>query len=80
MSRTSGTRRHNSPHRHPALWAAGFATAPEAAELMLCCLRTLRYRQARGEMPPRHSRGRLLIYRRADISKMMRMQQRIHPA
>lgn len=77
MSRTSRAGKHSSPHRYPVLWAAGFATAPEAAALMSCCLRTLRYRQARGEMPPRHSRGRLLIYRRADISKMMRMQQRV---
>ena len=72
MSTTSRTGRHSSPHRYPVLWAAGFATAPEAAELMACCLRTLRFRQAQGEMPPRYSRGRLLIYRRADTSTVAR--------
>lgn len=42
----------------------------EAAQMLGCSLRTLRYRQARNEMPPRYRRGRTLFYRRADIARM----------
>jgi hypothetical protein len=72
MLRLSATKDQLKQHRYPRLWAAGFATAPEAAELMSCSLRTLRYRQARGGMPSRHRRGRMMIYRRSDIIKMLR--------
>jgi hypothetical protein len=44
----------------------------EATQLLGCSLRTLRYRQSRGEMPPRHRRGRTLFYKRADIARMAR--------
>lgn len=44
----------------------------EAAQILDCSLRTLRYRQAQGEMPPRYRRGRTLFYRRPDIVKMGR--------
>jgi hypothetical protein len=57
---------------HPILWAAGFVTVNEAAKILSCSLRTLRYRQAQGGMPPRHRRGRIMIYRRADIVKLLR--------
>jgi hypothetical protein len=45
----------------------------EVAEMLGCSLRTLRYQQARGEMPPRYRRGRTLLYKRADIVKMAQM-------
>lgn len=44
----------------------------EAAQTLGCSLRTLRYRQARDEMPPRYRRGRTLFYKRADIARMER--------
>ena len=44
----------------------------EAAAILGCSLRTLRYRQARDEMPPRYRRGKTLFYRRGDILKMGR--------
>lgn len=44
----------------------------EAAQMLDCSVRTLRYRQAREEMPPRFRRGRTLFYRRPDIVKMGR--------
>lgn len=49
---------------------ADLVSIKEAAQMLSCSIRTLRYRQARNEMPPRHRRGRALYYRRADITKM----------
>jgi MerR HTH family regulatory protein len=49
---------------------AGLVSIREAARMLRCSIRTLRYRQAREEMPPRHRRGRTLFYRRADIARM----------
>jgi hypothetical protein len=72
MLNASGKKGQLSNHRHPILWAAGFATAAEAAEILSCSLRSVRYMQAKGELPPRHRRGRTLLYRRADIMKMLR--------
>jgi MerR HTH family regulatory protein len=51
---------------------AGLISIREAARMLGCSVRTLRYRQAREEMPPRHRRGRSLFYRWADISRMAR--------
>jgi Helix-turn-helix domain len=52
---------------------AGLVSIREAARMLGCSVRTLRYRQARKEMPPRHRRGRTLFYRRADIARMVQM-------
>lgn len=73
MLKASGKIDQLSSHRHPVLWAAGFATAAEAAEILSCSLRSVRYMQARGELPPRHRRGRSLLYRRADITRLTKV-------
>jgi hypothetical protein len=51
---------------------ADLVSIKEAARMLGCSIRTLRYRQKQNEMPPRHRRGRTLFYRRADIAKMAR--------
>jgi MerR HTH family regulatory protein len=50
---------------------ADLVSIREATQILGCSLRTLRYMQARNEMPPRHRRGRTLFYKRADIARMM---------
>lgn len=72
MSIASKSKKLMEFRAHPILWAAGYFTVNEAAEILSCSLRTLRYRQAQGEMPPRHRRARIMIYRRADIASMVR--------
>jgi Helix-turn-helix domain len=72
MNITSKSKKLLAVRAYPVLWAAGYVTVNEAAEILSCSLRTLRYRQAQGEMPPRHRRGRFMIYRRADIASMVR--------
>lgn len=51
---------------------SGLVSIREVAQMLGCSLRTLRYRQARDEMPPRYRRGRTLFYKRSDIMRMGR--------
>ncbi|MDR3439036.1 MerR family transcriptional regulator [Telmatospirillum sp.] len=52
------------PKRHE------LASAEEAAAMLGCSIRTLRYLQAHGEMPRRYRHGRRQMYVRADVVKM----------
>lgn len=56
--------------KRPRLNQADFVSVVEAAEILNRSLRTIRYWEKAGHMPPRKRFGKQLMYRRADVEEL----------
>jgi DNA-binding transcriptional MerR regulator len=59
--------------QRPHLNQADFVSVVEAAEILNRSLRTIRYWEKAGHMPPRKRFGKQLMYRRADVEELAAM-------
>ena len=61
---------HNTDQSSSRFKAEDFVSIGEAAALLGRSLRTLRYWERAGHMPPRKRFGKRLMYRRTDIARL----------